>query len=131
MTNYFKLDLVNNISEGEWVQYLVEIGDAVNERDADNNFTGRIILKKKKRGSDDVSILDNGKSTPLSRRIVDGLKEQLNLHLASDGGNIAYAPMQLFTESDPVDPFQLQQEQTPASGIYGPSDVDVNEPAQR
>ena len=104
MTNYFKLDLVNNISEGEWVQYLVEIGDAVNERDADNNFTGRIILKKKKRGSDDVSILDNGKSTPLSRRIVDGLKEQLNLHLASDGGNIAYAPMQLFTESDPVDP---------------------------
>ena len=26
MTNYFKFELVNNISEGEWVQYLVEIG---------------------------------------------------------------------------------------------------------
>eukprot|EP00559_Dactyliosolen_fragilissimus_P005779 CAMPEP_0184858258 /NCGR_PEP_ID=MMETSP0580-20130426/3389_1 /TAXON_ID=1118495 /ORGANISM="Dactyliosolen fragilissimus" /LENGTH=1354 /DNA_ID=CAMNT_0027354333 /DNA_START=16 /DNA_END=4080 /DNA_ORIENTATION=+ len=127
-TNYFHLEVSPELGEGEWVQYHVEIKDAMVERDADGNRTGKIIQLKKKNKDGIERQMDITESNPISRRILDTLRRDHGLVFASDGAATAYAPCRLFNESDmPENTIEDEGKEdhksdTPSEGIYGPAD---------
>lgn len=110
------------------MQYHVNIIDACQERTSepdrkDRKLTGQIIPIPKKARDGTTKKLDLSESRPLSRRVLDTLKREKDLIFASDGGQVAYAPMRLFTETD-VNAPEIQEVPTTngESGKYGPAD---------